>query len=325
MSELLPWQSAQWQQLWQRQRTNRLPHALLCVGTAGLGKLLFSERLAQALLCESRDEQANPCESCRSCRLFLSGGHPDYNTAEPGESNKPIKVDQVRKLCAFLGYTSQFGGYKVALVASAELLTVNAANSLLKTLEEPPANSLLLLVTPFPSRLPATVRSRCQAVTFSEPPTEQALAWLAPYLKHSADSRLLLNLSAGAPLKALDYAADDCLSRRQALFQCYSHVLDGHIDPVAAAETWSTGDVAENLHWLIGWHMDMIRLKMAVNPPCLLNPDWRSQLQILAERSPVRLLFKRLDTALKLQTLCAKPVNPKLMLEAFLASCANTM
>ncbi|MEE4376739.1 MAG: DNA polymerase III subunit delta' [Candidatus Competibacteraceae bacterium] len=325
MTELLPWQSAQWQQLWQRQRADRLPHALLLVGPPGLGKLLFAQRLIQALLCESRDEQAISCGSCRSCRLFLSAGHPDCTVAEPSEPNKPIKVDQIRELCAFLGYTSQFGGYKVALVASAEQLNINAANSLLKTLEEPPTNSLLLLVTPFPSRLPATVRSRCQTVIFSEPSTEQALAWLAPRLEQGADSKLMLDLSGGAPLKALDYAADSHLNRRQTLFQCYSQVLDGNEDPISAAETWSAGDVAENLHWLIGWHMDMIRLKMTADPPRLFNPDWRSQLRVLAERSPTRLLFQRLDTVLRLQALCVTSVNPKLMLEAFLASCVNAI
>ncbi|MEZ5582705.1 MAG: DNA polymerase III subunit delta' C-terminal domain-containing protein [Candidatus Competibacteraceae bacterium] len=143
--------------------------------------------------------------------------------------------------------------------------------------------------------------------------------------EQGVDPRLSLSLGDGAPLKALDFAANGGLIRRQKLFQCYCQVLTGQIDPIDAAETWSTGTVTENLHWLIGWHMDMIRLKMTADPPRLLNPDWRSQLRILAEGSPARLLFQRLDTALRLQTLCVTPVNLKLMLEAFFASCAGTI
>ncbi len=322
MNPLLPWQGLQWDQLMQRRAANRLPHALLCSGPAGLGKRRFTERLAQALLCEAPLPDGSPCEACRACRLFAAGSHPDYVRVEPTEEGKSIKIDQIREVVTFLGYTSQLRGYKIALLAPAERMNSNAANSLLKTLEEPPANSLLLLLTTAPAQLPATLRSRCQNLVFRTPPVEEALAWLTPRV--AGDPALLLSLSGGAPLAAQAYAEPGRLARRQALFEGYQAVVAGQADPVRMAEQWSKNDMTENLRWLIGWHMDMIRLKMTRDPPRLLNPDWRAALQRLAEPWPELLLFQKLDTLLRLHTLCATTqVNRQLLLEAFLVDCAG--
>jgi DNA polymerase-3 subunit delta' len=322
MNPLLPWQGLQWDQLLQRRAANRLPHALLCSGPAGLGKRLFAERLAQALLCEVPLPEGSPCGMCRACRWFAAGNHPDYVRVEPVEEGKLIKIDQIREVVTFLGYTSQLGGYKIALLTPAERMNSNAANSLLKTLEEPPANSLLLLLSTAPAQLPATIRSRCQNLVFRIPPLEEALAWLTPRV--AGDPALLLSLSGGAPLAAQAHAEPGRLARRQALFEGYQTVVAGQADPVRLAEQWSKNDVVENLHWLITWHMDMIRLKMTPAPPRLFNPDWRAALQRLAEPWPVPLLFQKLDAVLRLHTLCVTTqVNRQLLLEAFLVDCVG--
>jgi DNA polymerase-3 subunit delta' len=323
MNPLLPWQSLPWEQLMQRKAAGRLPHALLCSGPAGLGKRLFVERLAQGLLCAAPAPDGSPCGTCRACRLFLAGNHPDYVRVEPAEEGKPIRVDQIRAVVAFLGYTSQLGGYKIALLTPAEQMNIQAANSLLKTLEEPPANSLLLLLTTAPARLPATVRSRCQNVVLREPPVQDALAWLAPRVANTVAPELLLSLSGGAPLQAQVYAEPERLAQRQALFEDYCAVLAGRADPVQTAERWSKDDVVEALRWLIAWHMDMIRLKMVCDPPRLFNPDWRTALQGLAERWPLPCLFQKLDTVIRLHALCATQVNRQLLLETFLVDCAG--
>ncbi|MFO7642692.1 MAG: DNA polymerase III subunit delta', partial [Candidatus Competibacteraceae bacterium] len=167
MDEGLPWHEPLWRQFQQSRAAGRLPHALLLAGPAGLGKLAFAKRLARALLCETPDVEGDACGRCRSCRLFQAGSHPDYRMEQPVEEGKAIRIDPIRELCGFLGFTAQYGGYKIALLEPADRLNLNAANSLLKTLEEPPGDCLLLLVTAHPARLPATVRSRCQKVSFA--------------------------------------------------------------------------------------------------------------------------------------------------------------
>ena len=317
--ERLPWHQDLWRQLQQRRVAGRLPHALLLSGPAGLGKGVFARRLARALLCERPGADGEACGQCRSCRLFRAGSHPDYNIVQPEEDSKIIKVDQVRVLCAFLGYTAQYGGYKIALLEPADRMNVNAANSLLKTLEEPPGNGLLLLVTAQPARLPVTVRSRCQKIGFDPPAPTVAVPWLTARVADGLEPATLLEIAGGAPLAALTQADGERWRRRRELFECYEQALVGRIDPIRAAERWTQGDLAENLRWLVGWHIDLIRLKMNSESSHLNNPDLRSALRRWADRGMPHVLFERLDEAVRLRTLCATTqVNTTLLLEAFL-------
>jgi DNA polymerase-3 subunit delta' len=331
--ERLPWHETQWRQLQQRRAVGRLPHALLLTGPTGLGKNAFARRLAQGLLCETPDPEGNACGHCRACRLFQAGSHPDYLVICPEEDNKNtesdsskkkskvIKIDQIRDFCVFLGYTSHYGGYKIVLLEPADRLHVNAANSLLKTLEEPPGNSLLLLVTAQPARLPATVRSRCQIMSFNTPSNEVAGPWLASRLSGPLEPITLLDAANGAPLAALAYADGERWRRRQALMENYKQVIAGQLDPVRAAEIWVQGDTAENLRWLINWYTDSIRLKMNPDSTHLHNSDLRSVLRNWITQQSPRRLFERLDMAIRLYTLCATTqVNAQLLLEVFLSS-----
>ena len=316
----LPWHQDLWRQLQQRRAAGRLPHALLLAGPSGLGKGLFARRLARALLCDHPVADGEACSQCRSCRLFRAGSHPDYSVVQPAEDGKIIKVDQIREVCAFLSYTAQYGGYKIALLEPADRLNVNAANSLLKTLEEPPGNGLLLLVTAQPARLPTTVRSRCQKIGFDRPAAAVAIPWLAERATDGLEPAVLLDIAGGAPLAALAQADGERWRRRQELFECYTQALAGRMDPIRAAERWAQGDLTESLRWLIGWHTDLIRLKMSVNPPRLGNPDLCSALRRWADQQTPRALFDRLDAAVRLHGLCATTqVNASLLLEAFLS------
>jgi DNA polymerase-3 subunit delta' len=324
MPPLLPWHHHLWENLLQSRKTDHLPHTLLLKGPEGLGKSYFAEQVTHALLCRAVDQTGLACGQCRDCQLYHAGNHPDISRLEPAEKDAFIKVEQIRELSRFLDHTSQRGGYKIAIVNPAEAMNLNAANSLLKTLEEPPPSSFLLLITANPSQLPATIRSRCQGLTFRIPPLEQSLAWLTPQLKDHNDPRLLLSLSGGAPVKALAYAKGDQIKTRQTVFQRYYKVVSGQADPVDTVEHWHKNhDIREICLWLISWHRDMIRLKMVNDPPYLVNRDLQPVLHQLAKAVPVETLFDRLDSGIQMYALCVTQVQPQLMMEAFLSHCVT--
>ncbi len=319
-SPLLPWHAEPWVRVQRMRACGRLPHALLLSGPRGLGKARFAEALAHGLLCERPSGEGLACGACRACRLLAAGSHPDFAQVSPAEDGKVIRVDQIRELSDFLGYTSGFGGRKLVIVSPAERMNVNAANSLLKTLEEPPPRSLLLLVAERAAALPATVRSRCQTLAFAPPPAAAALAWLAPRVG-DADPAVLLALAGGAPLAAL--AGAEGIARRRELFKTLLALAADQADPVRVAEAWLEGALDENLRWLAGWHMDVIRLNMATDPPRLDNPDLRAGLARLAPRLPAAEWQRRLDAVNRLRGLAATQVNAQAMLEDFFIAWAE--
>jgi DNA polymerase III subunit delta' len=203
------------------QRLERLPHAILLHGPQGVGKLALAERAAQLFLCEG---SPRPCDKCDACRWFLAGNHPDFRRLEPEalakepadadeepkarKAKQPsieIKIDQVRELADFLYIGSHRGKLRVALVHPAEHMNENAANALLKGLEEPPLGAIFILVSHRPAQLLPTIRSRCVSIPVAMPARDAALAWLSK--EGVKDAARWLAYAGGAPLRAVDYAA----------------------------------------------------------------------------------------------------------------------
>ncbi|MHA7815094.1 MAG: DNA polymerase III subunit delta' [Pseudohaliea sp.] len=198
----LPWQHAAWERLLASRKGGSLPHALLLAGLPGTGCERFALALARYLLCAAPVQGTN-CGDCKACRLTASGAHGDFLILEPTGKGQVIPVGQVRDAIAFGAQTPGLGQCKVLLIAPAERMNAAAANALLKTLEEPPANTYLLLVTGAESRLPATVRSRCQVLRFPVPAEDDCLSWLAEGRDQEA-ARQALALAAGRPLRAAE-------------------------------------------------------------------------------------------------------------------------
>lgn len=236
-TDCLPWHQPSWDRLTTCHRRGRVPHAIAITGTAGLGKSGFAARFARALLCSSPILGGDGCSRCRGCCLQAAGSHPDYYAVHPeNDPGGPIKIDQIRQLIEFLIRSSQYGGYRVALLDPADSMTLAAANSLLKTLEEPPAAAVLILVAGQLSRLPATLRSRCRLVRLQPPPADLAREWLAG---QNPTASTLLALAGGAPLRAIAYAQAGVGERYAALAADLVAIAQGRRSPVLAAQDWT--------------------------------------------------------------------------------------
>lgn len=323
MSAPYPWQQRQWQALDARRQAQRLPHGLLLHGPAGTGKNDFAARFAQGLLCRTPDDGTRPCGTCQACLLVAAGTHPDLLRLSPEEDSKVIRVDQVRSLSSRLGSKSQFGGYRVAVITPAERMNTEAANSLLKTLEEPGADTVLLLVSTQPARLPATVRSRCQQIAFPVPAGDLAREWLHGHCGQMADTAALLALANGAPLAALQLAQEGGLGQRDALFADLMALLEHRQDPVQLAGKWQTLDLENGLRWIGGWTCDMIRLQAARQPPHLGSFDRAAELAQMARRLSPRWLFEQLDRVGEARRLMHTSVSPQAIWEHVLIPLRN--
>ena len=323
---LYPWQQTSWQSL--VAQIDRLPHALLLTGEGGIGKLAFARHLAQALLCEAPDMAAKPCGVCDACRWYLAGNHPDFRELAPaseeegeeGDSKakkKPsqyITIDQVRELNDFVNLSAHRAGRRVTLVQPAETLNAAAANALLKTLEEPPAGAVFILVSHQWRRLLPTIRSRCRKLPLPVPSREDALAWLQAQGLDAADEHLAE--AGGAPLLALERADPDALAAKQRFLQ---ELADPRrLDPLALAEQLDRQkvEVARVTDWLARWVYDIARLGLCQS--VRYHPTEHDRLAPLAEQvEPIRLMRYH-DTVLAAKKLAYHPLNARLVYEQLL-------
>jgi DNA polymerase-3 subunit delta' len=313
---MLPsWHDENWNQLQQRIAQNKMPHAILLTGNAGLGKQRFARHLANVLLCETPAD-GHPCGQCKACQMFRADTHPDLRYLCPAAEGKAIVVDQIRELGGFLSLTRQGNRNKVAVVMPADQMNRNAANSLLKNLEEPAPATIIILVTDRATALPATIRSRCQRLEFRIPPVSVARDWLSQQPGMDAGAvDLLLSLAHGAPYAALALAESDLLATRQTLFDDFQHLATGRDNPVSVAERWLKTDPQQSLHWLYSWLTDVVRLRVTDHPPDLTNTDFRVTLQELGKQVDLATLHKLLDRVLDGIGLLRGQANIQLVLE----------
>jgi DNA polymerase III subunit delta' len=283
LPRLLPWHEDTAAQLRKAWAANRLSHALLLQGAEGLGKQAFAAWLACAVLCDrSAGSSLQCCGECASCALFAAGSHPDLLWVTPEEDKQQISIDQVRTATERLTKTSYRQGYKVAIVDPAHLMTPNAANSVLKTLEEPSPRSLLMLISSQPSMLLPTVRSRCQKVSIPRPTREQAIAWLRDKSGRAVEPSLL-EFAGGAPLRALAYADGRFDALNEHMQKSLGALLAGQADVTQVAAEWERDALTERLTWLDLWLTSLARGLLAGNADLITFPGRSAHLP-----SPVR-------------------------------------
>jgi DNA polymerase-3 subunit delta' len=319
-----PWHEAQWAEILQRRA--ELPHALLFRGREGIGKLDFVRKLAQSIACDSPVANAG-CGACQSCRWFAAGAHPDYreivpealrpaDEQAPASERKPsqqISVDEIRALHDFINLTAHQTGGKTIVVYPAETLNVNAANALLKSLEEPPPQTRFMLVAHRPSYLPATVISRCQQIVLPTPAPSVAERWLRE--QGVAEPALSLAQTGNAPLAAL--ALDD-----GSFWQQRKSLLGGLATPspdaFSLAEQVRDFPLPRLLGWLQRWSYDLLSAKSAGS--VRYNPDYAKPLHQLASRLRAIDIARFHRTLIRQQRSVHHPLNARLYIEQLLFS-----
>lgn len=255
---LPPWLGQTWRSLAAALAAQRLHHGLLVSAPEGFGKRALVDALAAAALCERRNTDGFACGGCRACGLVAAGSHPDLvrvglELRDDGKQRSEITVDQVRALALRLAMSSQFGGLQLALVDPADRLNVNAANALLKTLEEPASSTVIVLVADEPARLPATIRSRCQRIDLRAPTQEEAIGWLRANAVDEGAARAALQASLGNPGRALEWSAGDMLEVRRGCLDDLLALAAGSRGALDIAERWAADRPAQRL-WFASVH-----------------------------------------------------------------------
>lgn len=251
---LAPWLEPAWQRFCATLAEDRLSHGVLLAGEPGLGKRLLADAMVARLLCERARGGEAACGQCRGCTWRAAGSHPDLHRLSPEEDSRSIKVAQVRALIGRLQLTGQAGTTRVALIDPADAMNAASQNALLKTLEEPPAGVIVLLLSDAPGRLLATVRSRCQTVAVTRPGADQVAAWLAG--QGVAAPGLALALAGGHPGAALAYADADRARQAQAVAEDLQRLATGRAHSLAVAPRGAAAPsrhVDDAIAWLRLW------------------------------------------------------------------------
>lgn len=323
---VLPWHASAVEQLRRAWASRRLPHALLLQGADGLGKTELASWLSAAVLCQrSAGAELNVCGQCASCSLMAAATHPDLVWVAPEPDKQQISIDQVRAACERLTRTSFRQGYKAAVIGPAHQMTPSAANSVLKTLEEPSPESLLILVTSQPSSLLPTVRSRCQKVQIARPRSAAALEWLQS-VSAKPISPALLEFAGGAPLRALQYAEGRFDALNEQMQQSLSKLLTGRSDVTQVAAEWEKEGLTDRLIWLDLWLTSIARGALSGNADLVTFPQSAAPLPTPPRTLNISGVYSVVDRARALRAQLARTaLQRELAVESWLFALLDLM
>jgi len=299
----MPWLTRAWHTVQSRVAEDRLPHALILAGERGVGKRAWAEAVGGLLLCDRplNRESGQPiaCGHCKQCELLAAASHPDIRVYAP-EKSRMVKVDQVRALSSFAVASPQVAHHKVAIIDRADQLNINAANALLKTLEEPLPDVTLILLQESGRPVLPTIRSRCQTLTVPVPANNEANQWLASRVRElpedarpSADTLAkALMLAGNAPRLALDYATGDFIGLRDTALERFKEFMKSRIPVGEAAKAFKAMGLEDTLWLFETWAADLARLIAGGNPQ---DTDAADMLGFLARTTPAWRTHELLD------------------------------
>lgn len=314
---LYPWHQKPFEQLTKLEQSGRLPHALLLSGPLGSGKSEFAQYFTHYLFCQNASDK--PCGECQPCRLVSGHTHPDYRLirleVDPRtkKQKQDISIVQIRELKSFAELSQAGNTYKVIVIDPADALNNSSSNSLLKLLEEPQGNTILLLVTHQVELLSATIRSRCQVIELPNPDRDSAVGWLES--EHQIQNApQLLKMTQGAPCAALQMSVDEVdqdLDYDRVIADCLSLMFNRGSTIVETAGRWKKYPLKLLLEWQLGLTRDLIRQTSGVAMPYFENQDRYDALQKVQDRinlSKVVVLYEHL---IKLKRHADAPLRPE--------------
>jgi DNA polymerase III subunit delta' len=323
MSALYPWQENDWLRL-QALRA-RPPQGLLFKGIKGIGELELAMHFTHALLCQQPHSSGRACGACPACHWLSQGTHPDFRLVQPdalslaGEESetgkkpsKQISVEQIRELADFLSLSAHQGGKRVIIIHPAEAMNHNAANALLKSLEEPPRDMLFILVTHKAQQLLPTILSRCVAFNLTAPDVATATTWLQT--QGIAQPANALASAGFAPLLALQGDAQTGLDEREKLLVALRQ--PSVLDVFALAEMLQKTEQVLVVQWLQQWSFDLSAMKLEGSVRYHMT-DAAAIKKLVTPIEPLELarLHKLLQTA---KREAQHTLNPKLFFESLL-------
>jgi DNA polymerase-3 subunit delta' len=310
----LPWLKDSQQRLHTALESGHLPHSLLVLSVPGLGAEQLAQWITALVLCESPGTR--PCDACPSCRLLRSDSHPDAHVVRLEEDAQQIKIDQIRELIDSLTTKSYRGGYKVGVIEGAEALNTNGANAFLKTLEEPSADTVLIMIARPNHRLPATIASRCLRLGLNPPPTQDAIAWLKANSPAENTWQAALALAGGAPLLALQLDAEGLAAIDADMRQCITELAEGSVDVTLLAERWVRSNPGIRITWLENWITQRVHASLGAATSHQTAEPVRLPAALLKPK--IRALFELLDAARDVRRFASTGMNQQLALEALL-------
>lgn len=284
--EMLSQYASFWQILCKAKQENRLPHALLLMGAESSGKRQFAEQWAEQMLCM----QGNGCGICHACHLMKAQSHPDFILVTPEVSQHTIKVDSIRAMIETVHTTSLQGKGRVVVIDPANAMNSAAANALLKTLEEPPPETLLMLISGPGQPLPKTVLSRCQKMVLS----------------HSSQS-----------------LPSEMVTLRKELYDGLIALSQGKADPIQLATEWQAHDLLSIVQLLLTWLQDCLRFKVMGSLAEWVNNEYASELMGLTLSREALLGFLTLVQERYMSMVRSHNLNRQLILEELLIQWAD--
>ncbi len=302
-------------------RRGWLPNAYLFAGPDGVGKRLTAFTFAKAANCLHAERSGNqtPCDQCLSCKKADSRNHPDITYVEA--EGEYIKIEQIRLIQEGIHYPPLEGKWRLYIIDEADRLYPNAANCLLKVLEEPPAKTTFILVTSKPHRLLPTILSRCQKISFGPIPEGILIRKMIEIGVSSIDARLFILLSEGRPGIALTMEKGDLKATRDQVFDILDRLPKGgakeflSISEELSSDKERTGNF---LNWVLLFLRDILVLKTSENRDLVLNSDRVDKIKLLAKELTVEKTLYLFALLQKIRQALQRNIRPQVALDVLL-------